>query len=136
MRFSVDKHSFLTRFASPARSHARREHETKPKPIQRLGSLARLVLFNLRKYGTANPTGLKYANTSLVSPGTPGGTQHTKEMKEHSATEHSLDPWAESAAARRASTGSAATSSASTGPAAVAPRAAGAFATGPAPNIN
>ena len=37
---SVDKHSPLTRphsFASPARSHARHEHETKPKPISRLG---------------------------------------------------------------------------------------------------
>ena len=37
---SVDKHSSLTRphsFASPARSHARHEHETKPKPISRLG---------------------------------------------------------------------------------------------------
>ena len=38
---SVENHSPLTRphsFASPARSHARHEHETKPKPISRLGS--------------------------------------------------------------------------------------------------
>ena len=37
---SVENHSPLTRphsFASPARSHARHEHETKPKPISRLG---------------------------------------------------------------------------------------------------
>jgi hypothetical protein len=37
---SVDNHSPLTRphsFASPARTHARHEHETKPKPISRLG---------------------------------------------------------------------------------------------------
>ena len=39
-RPSVDKHSSLTlphSFASPARLHARHEHETKPKPISRLG---------------------------------------------------------------------------------------------------
>ena len=38
----------------------------------------------------------------MASPGAPGGTQQSKEMKEHTATEHPLDPWAESAAARRA----------------------------------
>jgi len=38
---SDEKASSLTRsrsFASPARTHARHEHETKPKPISRLGS--------------------------------------------------------------------------------------------------
>ena len=43
---SVENHSPLTRphsFASPARSHARHEHETKPKPISRLGSPASII---------------------------------------------------------------------------------------------
>ena len=76
----------------------------------------------------ANSDGLKYGHTTLASPGAPGGTQHSKEMKEHTATEHPLDPWAESAAARRASSaatgsfgGGASASSAATGPAAAEP---------------
>jgi hypothetical protein len=36
------------RLASPARSHARHEHETKPKPISRLWSTESIVLLNLR----------------------------------------------------------------------------------------
>ena len=43
---SVGKHCSLTRphsFASPARSHAKHEHETKPKPISRLGSPASII---------------------------------------------------------------------------------------------
>ncbi len=49
---SVDKHSPLTRphsFASPARSHARHEHETKTKTNFPIGGLLRrLIPLNLR----------------------------------------------------------------------------------------
>jgi len=51
---SVGKHCSFTRphsFASPARSHSRHEHETKPKPLSRLGSIASIISPNLQLIG-------------------------------------------------------------------------------------
>ena len=81
---------------------------------------------------TANPDGLKYAHTTLASPGGPGGTQHSKEMKEHAPTEHPMDPWAESAAARRAEATATASASSSAAAAATGPAAEGAPRPAPA----
>ena len=42
-------------FASPARTHARHEHETKPKPISRLGSAAAYFPTTSDIYTSVNP---------------------------------------------------------------------------------
>ena len=47
---SVEQHlpHTLTQLRTHARTHARHEHETKPKPISRAGSFASTIPLNLR----------------------------------------------------------------------------------------